>query len=163
MRLVFRGRTNKQFRESVQDACEFYLHKLGLSKRKLNKVTVILKLAELKYHHGICVNTNHPNTFEITIHSKLDRKSKFKTLAHEIVHMKQWLTGEMRDYVRNDDIIKTYWKGKLWKMSGNELDDYYDSPWEIEAYGKEEGLYARWMDHVKKRKKAERLAKKSRK
>jgi hypothetical protein len=160
MRIVFRGRTNKQFRESVRDACGFYLHKLGLSKKKLNNVTVIFKLAEMKGDYGSCVNTNHPKTFEITIHSKQDRKGKFKTLAHEIVHLKQWLTGEMRDRVRGDEIVKTYWKGELWRTSGNELDDYYDSPWEIEAYGKEEGLYSRWMDHVKRKKRAARLAKK---
>ena len=38
MRITFRGRTNKKFRESVTDACYFYLHKLGVSKRKLNNV-----------------------------------------------------------------------------------------------------------------------------
>lgn len=155
MRITFRGRTNKKFRESVTDACYFYLHKLGVSKRKLNNVTLIFRLAEMKGDQGSCVNTNRPKTYEITIHSKLDRKSKFKTLAHEVVHLKQWLTGEMKDHIKRGDIIKTYWKGKLWKNSGDELDDYYDSPWEIEAYGKEEGLYARWMEHVKKRRKTE--------
>lgn len=162
MRITFRGRTNKKFRESVTDACNFYLQKLGVSKRKLNNVTLIFRLAEMKGDQGSCVNTSRPKTYEITIHSKLDRKSKFKTLAHEVVHLKQWLTGEMKDHIKRGDIIKTYWKGKLWKNSGDELDDYYDSPWEIEAYGKEEGLYARWMEHVKKRRKEERALKERR-
>ena len=159
MRITFRGRTNKLFRESVTDACHFYLQKLGVSKRKLNNVRLILIVADMKYDQGSCVNTNRPKTYEITIHNKLDKRSKFKTLAHEIVHLKQWLTGEMKDHIKSEDITKTYWKGKLWKNSGDELDDYYDSPWEIEAYGKEEGLYARWMEHVKKRRKEERARK----
>jgi hypothetical protein len=28
------------------------------------------------------------------------------------------------------------------------MDDYYDSPWEIEAFGREEGLFLRFLnDH----------------
>jgi hypothetical protein len=34
--------------------------------------------------------------------------------------------------------------GKVWKPNGKE-DHYFDSPWEIEAFGREVGLYQKWL------------------
>jgi hypothetical protein len=36
--------------------------------------------------------------------------------------------------------------GEVWKAKRKE-DDYFDSPWEIEAYGREVGLYAKWVQY----------------
>jgi hypothetical protein len=60
-------------------------------------------------------------------------------LGHELVHVKQYLNGEMRDYV--DGSYK--FLGQKYKPipDGDETDEYYDSPSEIEAYGREQGLY----------------------
>lgn len=73
------------------------------------------------------------------------------TLAHEMVHLKQYAKGELGQiWEVTQKGMQCYgeWKGKLWKPSGKE-DDYYDSPWEIEAYGREVGLYRRWLEHNK--------------
>jgi len=56
-----------------------------------------------------------------------------KTLAHEIVHVKQYVLGELR------------WRdaGLLYKGINHEamnLMDYFELPYEIEAYGREKGL-----------------------
>ena len=57
-----------------------------------------------------------------------------RTLAHEMVHVKQYLRRELT--------YKT--KGMFWK--GNLVDwctelDYYNAPHEVEAYGKEKALF----------------------
>lgn len=60
---------------------------------------------------------------------------KLMTLAHECVHLKQYAMGEI------DENMNT-WKGTRVPKST----DYWDSPWEIEAYGREKGLYIRFCE-----------------
>ena len=56
-----------------------------------------------------------------------------KTLAHEIVHVKQYVMGE----------LKSRDAGLLYKGTNHEPDnlmEYFELPYEIEAYGREKGL-----------------------
>jgi Zn-dependent peptidase ImmA (M78 family) len=86
-----------------------------------------------------------PRTFTIRIDSNLSRKNQLLTLAHEMVHVKQFANGEMKDHRRNPDVVR--WN----KQSVNcEQTEYWDLPWEIEAYGREYGLYIRYTDHLRK-------------
>jgi hypothetical protein len=56
-----------------------------------------------------------------------------------MVHVKQWAKGEYFEYANKDDIFffnkKQYNTKKI---------DYWDWPWEIEAYGRQPGLVHRW-------------------
>ena len=78
----------------------------------------------------------------------------FKTLAHEMVHLKQYAKNELgKEFsltTKGGVKIMTRWKNELWKAKTKEC-PYWDSPWEIEAYGREVGLYRRWVDHVEKK------------
>ena len=61
-----------------------------------------------------------------------------KTLAHEIVHVKQYVMGELK------------WRdaGLVYKGINHDpknLMEYYDLPYEIEAYGREKGLLAGFL------------------
>ena len=61
-----------------------------------------------------------------------------RTLAHEIVHVKQYVLGELR------------WRdaGLLYKGINHDamnLMDYFELPYEIEAYGREKGLLYGFM------------------
>ena len=61
-----------------------------------------------------------------------------KTLAHEIVHVKQYVLGELR----SRDV------GLLYKGINHEamnLMEYFELPYEIEAYGREKGLLYGFM------------------
>jgi hypothetical protein len=57
-----------------------------------------------------------------------------------MVHVKQYATGEMRYMWR--PARHTKFQGMLYP---DEV-EYWDSPWEIEAFGREPGLYTRWID-----------------
>jgi hypothetical protein len=60
-------------------------------------------------------------------------------LGHELVHVKQYLNNEIFDYVSGD----VRYKGTYFDSSWAEDEEaYYESPWELEAYGREYGLYA---------------------
>lgn len=65
-----------------------------------------------------------------------------RALAHEMVHVKQYATKELRFHADYG-----LWKGRRYRYADY---DYYDYPWEIEAYGREEGLYNRYHESVRK-------------
>ena len=65
-------------------------------------------------------------------------KMLMMNVGHEMIHIKQYLNNELFDYVDG----KARFKGQVFH-SGHSADlaKYFDSPWEIEAYGREYGLY----------------------
>ena len=66
-----------------------------------------------------------------------------KTLAHELVHVKQYVMNELSWRERG-----LLWKGRLY--SPEHLGEYFETPYEIEAFGRERGLLvcflARWTE-----------------
>ena len=61
-----------------------------------------------------------------------------KTLAHELVHVKQYVLGE----------LKSRDAGLLYKGINHDpenLAEYFKLPYEIEAYGREKGLLCGFM------------------
>jgi hypothetical protein len=65
-------------------------------------------------------------------------------LAHEMIHVKQYAKGELKDYLR---VNKSKWKGQI--IDPEEV-DYWDQPWEIEAHEKEKGLYYMFIDECRR-------------
>ena len=53
-----------------------------------------------------------------------------------MVHVKQWVKGEMYEFSSNSNMVRFMKK----KYDMNDL-DYYDYPWEIEAFGRQLGLF----------------------
>lgn len=66
------------------------------------------------------------NDYEIEIKRSLRMREMLTTLAHELVHVKQYVKGEMPESI----------------IQG----DYWDRPHEIEAHGRETGLFIRWAE-----------------
>jgi hypothetical protein len=84
-----------------------------------------------------------PREFTIRIREGMNLSRKLRTICHEMVHVKQYAKGEM----------KQMWKpARTTKFQGvyfSDDMDYWDTPWEIEAFGRESGLYTRWVDERK--------------
>jgi hypothetical protein len=69
-----------------------------------------------------------PKCLSMIIDSGLDIERLIITVAHEMVHVKQYARGQ----VKSSKSRKThYWMGKNIRKS------YYEQPWEIEAFSKE--------------------------
>jgi len=66
------------------------------------------------------------NEYEIDIKRSLTMRDMLTTLAHELVHVKQYVRGEMPDSIDEGE--------------------YWDRPHEIEAHGRETGLFIRWAE-----------------
>ena len=81
-----------------------------------------------------------PREFVMEIDNTVRLRRVLESVAHEMVHLKQFAKGEMRDMMTAD---KTEWFGET--LHSRSL-DYYDLPWEIEAHGRECGLFVRWAE-----------------
>ena len=81
-----------------------------------------------------------PRKFLIEMDSKLPHKSALITIAHEMVHVTQLALGRRVD---SEDGKTIRWNGELISIEDTH---YYDLPWEIDAYGREYGLYDRFVE-----------------
>jgi len=90
---------------------------------------------------GACGYDEEENLVDIDLDPRrygYNQRDIYELLAHEMVHCKQYVTGQLREI--KDGV--TSWEGTL--MANNTPDNYWDSPWELEAYGRQPGLYYKW-------------------
>jgi hypothetical protein len=71
-------------------------------------------------------------TYAMGLDSRIKIEDLIETIAHEMVHIKQKVLGQLRYEGRS-----TYWLGK--KVICSRI-DYYDQPWEQEAWSKQKLL-----------------------
>ena len=78
---------------------------------------------------GWCMQEDTNREFTIEVANNLSLKELVTTLCHEMVHVKQYARNEMDEY------------GKKWKKKVvPEGTNYYDLPWEKEAYRMQDKL-----------------------
>ena len=127
--------------QSVGNAASFYGEVL-LGKRMARNILLEIKLTkELKQKeqaYGFCHitddNLDRPREFMIELDTSM--KNSFDQiltwLAHEMVHLKQFVRGELYDYATGN----VQWKSRTYGRV-----HYSDQPWEKEAYRLEGELY----------------------
>jgi len=67
--------------------------------------------------------------YQIRIDAGLSNKQRSVALVHEMIHLKQYVRGELRN-TKNNGFL---WKGEVYKYLV--ASDRFTSPWEQEAYG----------------------------
>jgi len=155
MKISVRGPNTKISKKELRFATE-YMTGLLLSKRLMKNLYVeIISHPNLPKEGGSekladCIwldEERKPREFRIRLNSARSKRMQLLALAHEIVHVKQWALCEMRsDFKRKADHTIFHVKWKQDYVDAKET-HYYDLPWEIEAHGREYGMYARYMGH----------------
>jgi len=141
--------SNKAIRKLVESATRFYAEKLMGKRLTENlKITVNLKrnLLSKEGLEGSAVwedDSYRPREFIVEIDSTVKVRNILLTLAHEMVHVKQWAKDEMYEYVNTIGMVR--FKGEKVHLDSLE---YWDQPWEIEAYGKQLGLFIRYCENM---------------
>lgn len=116
----------------------------GISDLEINIILKKFKNDSYGYCHPVDDDEyDDPRCFEIEINSKPKLRRVLETVAHEMVHAKQFAFGEL---YQEAPVNKYRWQGK-W-LENNTI-DYWDLPWEIEAHGREIGLFVRWAEKEK--------------
>ena len=132
---------NQELKDLVKQGAEFYGEVL-LGKRMVKNIYLDIKLTKnLKkkegaygYCHIVDDSLARPREFMI----ELDASMRYKFdqiltwLAHEMVHLKQFVRGELCDYESG----RVQWKSRSYGQV-----HYDDQPWEKEAYRLEGELY----------------------
>ena len=149
MKLYIEGyRTqNKALMDAVISAAHFYTYKL-LGGRMYPHIVLDIKLTkDLKSKddaYGYCHiagDVEKPREFLIELDASKEHPlvQILTWLAHEIVHLKQFVRGELFDYAVGQ---KVQWKSKTYRTSLA----YNKQPWEREAYRLEEPLCRSFME-----------------
>jgi hypothetical protein len=86
---------------------------------------------------------SRPKHYEVEIDATLSKKQFLLSLAHEMIHLKQFAKNQMRDL---ESKKMTRWNGDYY-MEDNI--DYWSRPWEIEAH---EGQTKLYEDYIKNNK-----------
>lgn len=138
MKVSVRGQNDRLSKAEIRDYIDFLADML-MSPRLAKSLTINVKCAPLKKVKGFCMSTDdqygkRPKEFLIELDTKQSKASQLKTLAHEMVHVKQYAKGELADLDRQRKI-------KFNKKKYSTETFYWLQPWEIEAYGYEYGLY----------------------
>lgn len=129
----------KEFRPVIKCATLFYADEL-FSKKMLENLCVRIQFIKKLDVFGYAfvdniINTGKPRQFIIQLNPHIGARNILATLAHEMVHIKQFA------YCETDEALSK-WKGK--KVDSENV-DYYDHPWEIEAHGMEVGLFTKFV------------------
>jgi hypothetical protein len=146
-------------RKLVTAAAWWYAEKL-MGNRLINNMEISVKIDKNLFKNSDCEGTAiweddnyRPKEFTIEIDSSCKIRDILITLAHEMVHVKQWAKDEMYEYLPKGKLPKDYmnspnmvrFKGE--KMCMDNI-DYWDYPWEIEAYGRQLGLFRRFCEDI---------------
>ena len=125
------GQLDKNLQASALMAVNFFSKELNIRRLRTN--------IQVRFHHKLFVDNSHseglcesldPRTFILDLALYGNWMS---TLAHELVHVKQFARGEL-------DPALQYWKGK------NHMDtEYWQQPWEIEARKLQQKLMKAYM------------------
>ena len=158
---VYSRNIDKRLKTAIFAMTEFAMANLIPSKKLRNNISINI---HLRKHSNAgeaklakCANRYRPRDFQVLLnHHYMERDDYdrertdtewgheiLKTLAHELVHVKQYVAGDLT--WRDRGLV---WKGVLY--TPEHLGEYFETPYEIEAFGRERGLLvcflARWSE-----------------
>lgn len=118
-----------QKRKNLLLAGEFYAKYLKIHNYDVT-VCIVFKHSLVK-NKGVYAQVSHKTTHRLNIEfdSKLPSELGLQKLAHEFVHVKQYITGKLAQNNKGEQL----WNGKT-------VEDgivYHKHPWEMEAMKKE--------------------------
>jgi hypothetical protein len=124
----------KKFKPYLTKAIKYYSESL-MSKKMLENLFLSVKFNSKLDVFGYAQIDEYnisgkPRIFSIELNPDIGAADILKTLAHEMVHIKQFVYGDT-----NESLSK--WKG----IKIQDSMEYYSLPWEIEAHGREIGLF----------------------
>lgn len=139
MQLIFQGKNKKISNKEFVKMTKFFVGLLLKKKERKNLILHISFEKDDKLKHAYAyVQHMTKNEYLIWVHPKSPIETQIESLAHELVHVKQFVKGEVSK--KNLVLIS-----KALKSMQTESTDYWDNPMEIEAFGRTPGLVHRWI------------------
>lgn len=153
MKITITGMVGKRKEKALLEEAAQLFAAVLMDPRMVRNLTLDIEVSNTLDVEGECVDEDgflNPRWFTIGLKGGQNIQDMIKTLGHEMVHVKQHAKNELQTghAVATRGGLKIYskWMGEIWKPKAKE-DGYFDAPWEIEAYGREVGLYQKWLAH----------------
>lgn len=142
MRIIIKGTCRTCSRDEVREAVKFATKEL-LPKEVLKNLTITIILKKEVPFYAEMDETG-TNRFTVWIQNKMTKKWVLVSIFHEMTHIKQFITGQMKDL--NPEGTKVIWNSRILEYDDDDplRRDYYRAPWEVEAYGREHTLWQLW-------------------
>ena len=141
--LEFTRKCSKKRYDAITNAVMFACNNLMPRVRKpvYINITPIHKLTETQGVNGDCMD-EEDREFTIRIDVSLPLNEMISTILHEMVHVKQYLSGTLKQPRPGVAVYKRV--DYDWEM------EYDDRPWEIEAHCKEKQLAEKYFAEEEK-------------
>lgn len=146
MILKLYGFKDKRHKSLIKDALK-YGSALLMSKRLCDTLEISVRLNPTLMEKNKSVaevewlDTNYRGRqFVIELDAGRSWLMHILSIMHELVHVKQYARGEMVQSMKRSYMTKF---GSEW--IDDDKTDYWDLPWEVEAHGREKGMFLRWM------------------
>lgn len=144
MNLYIRHCPDARFIPYVDKAIRFYINFLVKKPRLISNIEITVSFNKsidvFGYTSIVGYNaTKKPRNFLIEVHPDIGGAEILKTLAHECVHIKQYIFNET-------DEMLSHWKGQ--EVNSDDI-NYFEHPWEIDAYGREVGVFTKFATEEK--------------
>ena len=133
IRITGGTKTQKKYARSMVKFC------IKTLMPRMKTLDITVNLTSPNGAMGYCLELDNNRSFEIEADKKLRLRKLLETIAHEMVHVKQYARRELHP-------VHNTWCGKTYNPKTT---DYWDLPWEIEAHGREVGLFVRWAEQEK--------------
>jgi hypothetical protein len=143
MRIIVR--THSKVKKDFTKVCATYFMQyfnLHNSNYKLS-INFVSKLLSESKVYGLTYKVAEKHIV-MDIDSKLPMDVLIGTLAHEIVHVKQFILGQLREYKVVNGKTVWAWCGKPVRKK------YFSQPWEVEAYSMEHDLSMMILEMIEK-------------
>lgn len=142
---IYGTRSDRRLKRLLHDVSHFYLSELLPRVRKIRiKIQCIPGLVEKENVYGDCgqcgreepdfdyiIRLNYCDSYHLML----------TTLAHEFVHLKQYVRRELFFYTQNESAVR-------WKNIYCSNYDYNCAPWEQEADERELQLYMKYIERA---------------
>ena len=138
---------DKHKRKLLKNAARWMLG-YTLGNRLANNIKLKIRITEkLKdsnfYGSVVWEDDNHrPREYDMELCNYLKDSMLYRVLAHEIVHIRQYATGDLKDLASHADYCK--WKDTMVQSEGRGSGSYFDLPWEIEARKQQGFILGEW-------------------
>ena len=147
MHITTRGgsKTQKKYVKSMADFCGEMLLGSRLYPKIELRIELVKNLMKKEKIYGDAIwedDERYPKEFTIRADASQPLRRVLETIAHEMVHVKQYAKNELHEYTMKKG---HRYKGEFFSDKLN----YWDEPWEIEAHGREIGLFVRWAEKHK--------------
>lgn len=135
---IIRCPDKTRFRPYIKKAVHYYAQQL-MAPKALEGLRLKIQFDSQLDEYGYasvkgCTSPKKDRQYLIEINPHIGARDILDTLAHEMVHIKQYVYGETNESL-------TRWKGQ---MISADI-DYFNHPWEIEAYGMSRGLFTKFV------------------